>query len=111
LNNVEKANELIQSNLFRPPYGRIKQSQSRLLIKKGYKIVMWTILSADYDKNIAKEVCSGRVTDTIGNGMIYLFHDSEKAEERMGYALEKLLQTASSKGFTFRKLDSISKNS
>lgn len=111
LNDVEKANELIQSNLFRPPYGRIKQSQYRLLIKKGYKIVMWTILSADYDKNIPKEVCSARVTDTVENGMIYLFHDSEKAEERMGYALEKLLEIATSKGFTFRKLDSMNKNS
>jgi hypothetical protein len=50
------------------------------------------------------------VTDTIGNGMIYLFHDSEKAEERMGYALEKLLETATNKGFTFKKLVSMSKN-
>ena len=111
LNDVEKANVVIQSNLFRPPYGRIKQSQVRLLIKQGYKIVMWTILSADYDKNITKEVCSARVTDTVENGMIYLFHDSEKAEDRMGYALEKLLETATSKGFAFRKLDLMSKNS
>lgn len=105
LNDVEKANVLIQSNLFRPPYGRIKQSQVRLLMKQGYKIVMWTILSADYDKNTAKEVCAARVTDLIENGMIYLFHDSEKAEKRMGYSLEKLLEIATSKGFTFRKID------
>ena len=104
LSDVEKANAVIQSNLFRPPYGRIKQRQSRLLIKKGYKIVMWTVLSADYDTRMSKEACAKRVEENIADGLIYLFHDSEKAEERMVYALEKLLETATSKGFVFSNL-------
>lgn len=104
INEVEKANQAIGSFLFRPPYGRIKREQARLLLENGYKIVMWTVLSADYDCRLSKEVCANRVKANIANGMIYLFHDSEKAEVRMVYALEKLLETATSKGFVFSNM-------
>lgn len=104
INEVELANSTIGSALFRPPYGRIKRAQARLLMQKGYKIMMWTVLSADYDSRLSKEACAKRVEENIADGLIYLFHDSEKAEERMVYALEKLLETATSKGFVFSNL-------
>lgn len=105
LEDVQKADDLIQSNLFRPPYGRLKFSQASALREMGYELIMWTLLSADYDRNITKEQCSNRVVQNIKPGAIVLFHDSEKAEERMLYALEELLNEATKKGFRFSAIE------
>jgi peptidoglycan/xylan/chitin deacetylase (PgdA/CDA1 family) len=68
---------------------------------------MWTILSADYDHSLNKEECAGRVIDNIDEGNIYLFHDSEKGEERMLHALPMLLKLATAKGFLFKRIDNL----
>ena len=73
----------------------------------GYKVVMWTILSADYDHRITNEECKSRVQGQIESGDIYLFHDSEKGEERMLAALPSLLKVATDKGFLFKKIEEV----
>ena len=107
IDQVNQAAEFIPSKLFRPPYGRIKRSQAALLQKEGYKVVMWTILSADYDHTMSKEECVRRVVRRIDSGDIYLFHDSEKGEERMLAALPSLLKVATDKGFLFKKIEEV----
>jgi peptidoglycan/xylan/chitin deacetylase (PgdA/CDA1 family) len=104
---VHQAALLIASQLFRPPYGRIKRKQAKLLENEGYKIIMWTILSADYDHSLNKEECASRVTSHIDKGNIYLFHDSDKGEERMLHALPILLKLATAKGFLFKRIEDV----
>ena len=92
----------LQLNLFRPPYGKIKKSQAKELLKKGYKIIMWDVLSADFDITISKEKCLQNVLENTTEGSIIVFHDSVKAAKRMKYALPKVLKTFSDKGFVFK---------
>jgi peptidoglycan-N-acetylglucosamine deacetylase len=89
----------IPSNLFRPPYGRLTSNQARRLQEAGFQVVMWSVLSADYNKEITKEKCAMRVLENIQPGAIVLFHDSEKAAHNMMYALEILLKYATEQGY------------
>jgi peptidoglycan/xylan/chitin deacetylase (PgdA/CDA1 family) len=86
-------------NLFRPPYGKIKSSQSKALRKLGYKIVMWDVLSEDYNQNITPEKCLENVLKNVQSGSIILFHDSVKAFPNLEYALPKTLKFLKDKGF------------
>ena len=88
-----------QSKLFRPPYGKIKLSQSRKLRKLGYKIIMWDVLSADYKKEISKEKCLENVLNNIESGSIIVFHDSIKAFQNLEFVLPKTLQFLSENGY------------
>ena len=90
------------SKLFRPPYGKIKKSQAKELLKRNYKIIMWDVLSADFDTTISKEKCLQNVLENTKEGSIIVFHDSVKAAERMKYALPKVLKAFSDKGYVFR---------
>ena len=92
-------------NLFRPPYGKIKPSQSRILRKLGYKIIMWDILSYDFDQTITPEKCLDNVLKNIVNGSIIVFHDNVKAEQNLKYALPKTLAFLKEKGFLCAKID------
>lgn len=79
------------SKLFRPPYGKIKSIQAKKLKNKGYKIIMWDVLSADFDQTITKERCLKNVTSNIKPGSIIVFHDSVKAFKNLEYTLPKVL--------------------
>ena len=93
LNNVLKNEELINSELlFRPPFGKLTSKQSKILQKKGYKIIMWDVLSADFDSQITKEKCLENVLNNIQPGSIVVFHDSLKSEEKLRYVLPKVLE-------------------
>lgn len=87
------------SNLFRPPYGKITSKQSKALQKKGYNIVMWSILSKDYDANISEAQCLQNVMKHIKPGSIVVFHDSVKAEKKLRYVLPKVLAYCKEKGW------------
>lgn len=87
------------SKLFRPPYGKISLYQSKKLRKFGYKIIMWDVLSADYDKEISKEKCLKNVLNNLEPGSIIVFHDSIKAFKNLEYVLPKTLQFLSEKGY------------
>ncbi len=89
----------LDSKLFRPPYGKLKMSQSKKLLQLGYKIVMWDILSADFDQIITPEDCLNNVLRNIAPGSIIIFHDSVKAFANLEYALPKTLAFLESEGY------------
>lgn len=97
-------NKKPSSKLFRPPYGKIKRKQSKLLIKEGYRVVMWDVLSGDFDQSITPEKCLQNVLKNTRNGSIIIFHDSVKASKNMKYALPKVLEHFSNKGFEFKEI-------
>lgn len=101
--NIEKCDNLIHSNLFRPPYGKIKPTQINYL-KKKYKIIMWDVLTKDYDESLAGEDCFEKVHKNCKPGSIVVFHDSLKAEKRLRIALPKTLDYLSKEGYTFSSL-------
>lgn len=106
LQNINKAQKHINSNLFRPPYGLIKRSQARQLKRKypEWKIVMWSVLSGDFDRDLSPEKCLENVLRHINPGSIVLFHDSEKAWDRMSYALPHVLAYCQEKGWKMKEL-------
>ena len=91
--------------LFRPPYGKIKSSQAKILRKMGYKIIMWDVISFDFDQTISKEKCLENVLKNVESGSIIVFHDSKKAWQNLEYVLPKTLKFLNKKGFTFEKID------
>ncbi|WP_298883222.1 polysaccharide deacetylase family protein [uncultured Polaribacter sp.] len=101
LSEVEKSQ---QFKLFRPPYGKIKKNQAKKLLEKKYKIIMWDVLSADFDTTISKEKCLQNVLKNTTRGSIIVFHDSIKAAEKMQYALPIVLKEFSEKGFIFKAI-------
>lgn len=106
LGNVKEAAQWIDSNLFRPPYGRINSFCAQTLINAnpGYKIVMWNVLSADFDTSKTGEQCFSYIKKHTGSGSIILFHDSEKAAPRLKYALPETLKYFTSMGFQFQAI-------
>ncbi|QBN18954.1 polysaccharide deacetylase family protein [Flavobacterium nackdongense] len=92
------------NKLFRPPYGKIKSSQAKKLRELGYKIIMWDVLSADFDTSISAEKCTENVLKNTKSGSIIVFHDSVKGFPRLEYTLPKVLEILTKKGFVFEKL-------
>jgi peptidoglycan-N-acetylglucosamine deacetylase len=109
LADISKAAELIDSNFFRPPYGRIKNSQavklSQALQREESCIVMWDVLSADFDTSISPEQCLYNVLENVSAGSIIVFHDSEKAFNSLKYALPGTLKYLKQEGFRLRKIE------
>lgn len=101
--NTEIKNQ--KSKIFRPPYGKIKFSQSRKLRKSGYKIIMWDVLSVDYDKEVTAEQCLENIIKNTISGSIIVCHDSIKAFKNLEYALPKAIKQLKSKGFVFERID------
>jgi peptidoglycan/xylan/chitin deacetylase (PgdA/CDA1 family) len=99
--NILKAHELIQSDLFRPPYGKITRQQVRL-IKHRFKIIMWDSLSGDFDRNNSPEICVRNALNSIESGSISVFHDSEKAKQNVLGALPLVLAKLVQKGFIMK---------
>jgi peptidoglycan/xylan/chitin deacetylase (PgdA/CDA1 family) len=106
IENVLKGSKLTSTRIFRPPYGRIKKSQIKEIKRQSpsTEVIMWDVLSGDFDKRISKEQCVRNVLKHCKNGSIIVFHDSLKAFERLEYALPKVLENLSKKGFEFRTL-------
>jgi peptidoglycan/xylan/chitin deacetylase (PgdA/CDA1 family) len=107
LDNVFKAKQVINSNLFRPPYGRITKFQLKQLSAEKFKLitVMWDVLSGDFDKNVSAENCFLNVARNAKPGSIVLFHDSEKSFAKLLLALPKVLNYFSKKEFEFRVIE------
>lgn len=91
LEDVDFAGDIIHSELFRPPYARVTVSQMRAVAQR-YKIVMWDIVSRDYNRALTPQKCLKNVTDHLSAGSIVVFHDSEKAFKNMSYALPRTLK-------------------
>ncbi|WP_115878923.1 polysaccharide deacetylase family protein [Lutibacter oceani] len=93
-----------KSKLFRPPYGKLNLAQSKKIRKKGYKIIMWDVLSADFDKTISKKKCLENVIKNTKKGSIIVFHDSIKASKKLKYVLPEVLQFYTAKGYSFKSI-------
>ena len=106
LENILEARKYIDSPLFRPPYGRITPTQRKLLMQQhnSFKIIMWSVLSGDFDVTISPAMCCKNVLNKAKNGSIVVFHDSEKAYERLRYTLPEVLKYFSEQGFKFEKI-------
>lgn len=113
LQNIEESEKYFEEyetkrandqKLFRPPYGRLSFSQSKKIRKMGYKIIMWDVLSADFDPKTSNEKCLENVIRNIENGSIIVFHDSIKASEKLKFVLPKVLEYYSYKGFDFKSI-------
>lgn len=104
IDDVELAEQYIESNLFRPPYARSTRRQIRELSKKYY-IILWTILSRDYSRHVHPTSCAKNVTNNLSDGSIIVFHDSQKAYNNLKYALVKTLEKASEQGYECRKIE------
>lgn len=112
LKNIEEAKKSIEEQittsetktLFRPPYGQITPKQGKKLTALGYKIIMWDILSFDWDKNVSEENSLNNVISKAKEGSIIVFHDSIKASRNMKYALPKVLEHFSNQGYTFNAI-------
>ncbi|WP_136667829.1 polysaccharide deacetylase family protein [Flavobacterium sp. H122] len=102
--NLKSENGNQESKIFRPPYGKITSSQSRSLRKLGYKIIMWDILTADFDEEISQEKCLKNAVEKIESGSIIVFHDSVKAHKKLSYVLPKAIQYYKEKGYKFEIL-------
>ncbi len=102
--DVKKAISHIDSTLFRPPYGRMTGKQFDAVSIMGMKTIMWTVLSGDYEKTLTKEKVFQRVISNMESGNIYLFHDSEKAEHNMIGVLERFIECALNKGYSFSSI-------
>jgi peptidoglycan/xylan/chitin deacetylase (PgdA/CDA1 family) len=105
LENIEKARRLIDSDLFRPPYGRATAFQIRnLKVKLRYKIVMWDVLSGDFDPVVDGQIAAERVIRNSKSGSIVVFHDSAKAFPVLKTALPAVLAYFSDNGYSFEKI-------
>ena len=97
--NVKKASVNIESNLFRPPYGRIKKEQKKAL-KTGYEIVMWDVITHDYNSSLSPQTIMQNIRRYSRNGSLVVFHDSIKAERNMLTVLPLAIEYWNSKGYS-----------
>jgi hypothetical protein len=93
--------------MFRPPYGRITRSQAKGIhrLYPDMQIIMWDVLSGDFDTSITSQACMQNVLDAVRPGSIIVFHDSEKAWKRLEYTLPRFLEYCSEKSWQLKKLD------
>lgn len=101
-NQIQKStNNPIKSVIFRPPYGKIKSRQAKKIKELGHKIILWDVLSADFDNTISPENCLENVLSNVKEGSIVVFHDSIKARKNLEYVLPKTLDFLTRKGYNF----------
>jgi peptidoglycan/xylan/chitin deacetylase (PgdA/CDA1 family) len=104
VDNILKARQDIESDLFRPPYGKLTRRQQKQLSEHGFKTIMWSVLSGDFDETISPQQCCSNVIKNAASGTIIVFHDSKKANKKMSYALPLVLKYFSEKGYRFDKI-------
>jgi peptidoglycan-N-acetylglucosamine deacetylase len=102
--DIMLAGHLIHSTLFRPPYGQVRRSQVKHL-KKHYKIILWEVMSHDYENRVSKERSLRAVLRYSKEGSIIVFHDSVKAWNKLSYILPKLLEHFTERGFSFESIE------
>jgi peptidoglycan/xylan/chitin deacetylase (PgdA/CDA1 family) len=106
VDNIKKCHSLVQSDLLRPPYGRIRKSQINR-VREAFpdiQIIMWDVLSGDFDQTLSPEKCLQNVIKHTRPGAIIVFHDSLKAFDRLEYVLPRALKFWKDKGYIFEKL-------
>jgi len=107
--NVRKCAHQVHTDLFRPPYGRLMPKQSQFL-QRHYRIVMWDVLSGDFDPNISKEQCLNNVLNNARKGSIIVFHDSLKSKDKLKFVLPAVLKHYTNLGYRFDRLEGVMEN-
>jgi len=102
--NIRKCAHIVKSDLFRPPYGKLKPKQTQFL-SRHYNIIMWDVLSGDFDPNLSASDCYQKVIKSTSAGSIIVFHDSLKAFDKLQVVLPKVLQYFTEQGYSFRALE------
>ena len=109
LKDIEQTQKIIErstsTDLFRPPYGKFKITQARQLLSLGYEVVLWDVLSYDWDQNISPKTCFNNVVSKATKGSIIVMHDSQKASKNLMYALPRVLEYFSDRDYVFEALD------
>ena len=103
LENTKKAEDYIESDLFRPPHGEMRLSQFRALRKK-HQVILWDVITRDYNQKLPKEKVLNIAKRYARNGSIIVFHDSLKAEKNMRYAMPRAIDFLQEEGYQFRTL-------
>lgn len=104
LENISEARKYINSGLFRPPYGLMSYRQAKA-VAKDYKVVMWSVLTKDYDPEVSNEECLQNAVSGLKPGAIIVFHDNLKAREKVLYALPRFLEHLEKEGYSSEKLE------
>jgi Predicted xylanase/chitin deacetylase len=107
LEDTQQARKQIESTLFRPPHGHMIFPQPSLLKKNGYKIVMWDVVTRDYNAKLSPQQVLDIVKKYTRDGSIIVFHDSLKAEKNMMYAMPRAIQWLQNEGYTFELIPDI----
>jgi peptidoglycan-N-acetylglucosamine deacetylase len=105
IENVERADLIIQSDIYRPPYGRILPAQYRKLVK-NFKVIFWDVIAYDFNENLQPEDCVKNVIGKTKEGSIIVFHDNNKSKIRVLKALPIVLAHFKNLGFTFESINS-----
>jgi peptidoglycan/xylan/chitin deacetylase (PgdA/CDA1 family) len=103
IRNIEQCAAMVNTALFRPPYGKLKKAQLAWIAQR-YSIIMWDVLSGDYDKETSPAKCLSNVINNTRNGSVIVFHDSYKAQEKLMYTLPKFIDWAVENGYEFEIL-------
>jgi peptidoglycan/xylan/chitin deacetylase (PgdA/CDA1 family) len=98
------AAKLIKSDLFRPPYGALRLRQAKDLRMSGYSVIMWTVLSRDFDKNLNLNEARIKLRNKLQPGAIVVFHDSAKAINNLAVLLPEFIEYCLEAGYTFKSL-------
>ena len=107
IKSFNDANELIHSNLFRPPYGKIKYSQIKRfsILNSQLSIVNWTVMAYDFDHSLSQRRVYKNVIRNAGDGAIVVFHDNLKANSNVIAVLPKVLEHYKNKGYEFKSIN------
>lgn len=103
LENVGRCADWVSSRLFRPPYGRLRKAQ-RAALQQHYKIVLWDVLSGDFDASISSEQCLRNITRHARPGSVVVLHDSLKAQRHLQFVLPRLLAYFQERGYRFEAI-------
>ena len=105
INSEIEGRNLTETKLFRPPYGQIKPKQGKALLALNYKIIMWNVLSFDWDNSISPKTCLNNVITKTEPGSIIVFHDSIKASKNLKFTLPRVLEHFKEKNYEFKCLE------
>jgi peptidoglycan/xylan/chitin deacetylase (PgdA/CDA1 family) len=106
IDDVARCRELVNSRLFRPPYGRFTPSQY-LLLRKHYRFILWSVLTYDFHRHTSPEQCLKNAIDNTGSGSVVVFHDNVKAMANLRFALPRFLEHFTALGYEFRQIPEV----
>lgn len=105
MDDIHLASNMIDSKLFRPPYGRILPGQVKA-VRNEYDIIMWGVLSIDYNSKLSGDRVVKNVIRNVKPGSIIVFHDSDKACDNLYYALPRALEFLQEEGYQLKSIPS-----